>query len=155
MISDWLIWLKAVDRLTHGLLEFTISPDLSDPVGCLLADIDKHALYIYFILFPSLSLSPPLRDKAPGQRECDYSIDNINRCIRNIEQASLAAVSQNLASRDDISLEVMIVNETLHALLTHRHPPLILSLSILLSLYPSLSISLSVSGLQIFDQVYC
>uniref|UniRef100_A0A4W5LF55 Talin 1-like rod-segment domain-containing protein n=1 Tax=Hucho hucho TaxID=62062 RepID=A0A4W5LF55_9TELE len=56
--------------------------------------------------FP-LSLSPPLRDKAPGQRECDCSIDNINRCIRNIEQASLAAVSQNLASRDDISLEAL------------------------------------------------
>ncbi|XP_045080975.1 talin-2a isoform X2 [Coregonus clupeaformis] len=48
-----------------------------------------------------------IRDKAPGQRECDYSIDNINRCIRNIEQASLAAVSQNLASRDDISLEAL------------------------------------------------
>lgn len=47
-----------------------------------------------------------LRDKAPGQRECDSSIDNINKCIRDIEQASLAAVSQNLASRDDISLEV-------------------------------------------------
>uniref|UniRef100_A0A6Q2YBH5 Talin 2a n=1 Tax=Esox lucius TaxID=8010 RepID=A0A6Q2YBH5_ESOLU len=48
-----------------------------------------------------------IRDKAPGQRECDYSIDNINRCIRDIEQASLAAVSQNLASRDDISLEAL------------------------------------------------
>uniref|UniRef100_A0A674EIV1 Talin 2a n=1 Tax=Salmo trutta TaxID=8032 RepID=A0A674EIV1_SALTR len=48
-----------------------------------------------------------IRDKAPGQRECDYSIDNINGCIRNIEQASLAAVSQNLASRDDISLEAL------------------------------------------------
>uniref|UniRef100_A0A8C7UW25 Talin 2a n=1 Tax=Oncorhynchus mykiss TaxID=8022 RepID=A0A8C7UW25_ONCMY len=48
-----------------------------------------------------------IRDKAPGQRECDYSIDNINRCIRTIEQASLAAVSQNLASRDDISLEAL------------------------------------------------
>lgn len=47
-----------------------------------------------------------LSDKAPGQRECDSSIDNINKCIRDIEQASLAAVSQNLASRDDISLEV-------------------------------------------------
>lgn len=46
------------------------------------------------------------RDKAPGQRECDYSIDGINRCIRDIEQASLAAVSQNLATRDDISVEV-------------------------------------------------
>lgn len=52
-----------------------------------------------FLLFP-------LSDKAPGQRECDTSIDNINKCIRDIEQASLAAVSQNLPSRDDISLEV-------------------------------------------------
>uniref|UniRef100_A0A4W5LEW6 Talin 1-like rod-segment domain-containing protein n=1 Tax=Hucho hucho TaxID=62062 RepID=A0A4W5LEW6_9TELE len=76
-----------------------------------------------------------IRDKAPGQRECDCSIDNINRCIRNIEQASLAAVSQNLASRDDISLEVMIANETLNALLTHRQPPPTLSFS----LYPSFS----------------
>ncbi|KAM6950661.1 talin-2 [Lycodopsis pacificus] len=48
-----------------------------------------------------------IRDKAPGQRECDSSIDNINKCIRDIEQASLAAVSQNLASRDDISLEAL------------------------------------------------
>uniref|UniRef100_A0A3B3X358 Talin 2a n=1 Tax=Poecilia mexicana TaxID=48701 RepID=A0A3B3X358_9TELE len=48
-----------------------------------------------------------IRDKAPGQRECDSSIDNINRCIRDIEQASLAAVSQNLPSRDDISLEAL------------------------------------------------
>ena len=41
-----------------------------------------------------------------GQRECDFSIDSINRCIRDIEQASLAAVSQSLATRDDISVEV-------------------------------------------------
>uniref|UniRef100_A0A4W3HDR0 Talin 2b n=1 Tax=Callorhinchus milii TaxID=7868 RepID=A0A4W3HDR0_CALMI len=53
------------------------------------------------------SLITSIRDKAPGQRECDYSIDNINRCIREIEQASLAAVSQNLATRDDISLEAL------------------------------------------------
>uniref|UniRef100_A0A674KFP7 Talin 2 n=1 Tax=Terrapene triunguis TaxID=2587831 RepID=A0A674KFP7_9SAUR len=52
------------------------------------------------------SLITSIRDKAPGQRECDYSIDGINRCIRDIEQASLAAVSQNLATRDDISVEV-------------------------------------------------
>uniref|UniRef100_A0A8C5ECF9 Talin-2 n=1 Tax=Gouania willdenowi TaxID=441366 RepID=A0A8C5ECF9_GOUWI len=52
------------------------------------------------------SLITAIRDKAPGQRECDSSIDNINKCIRNIEQASLAAVSQNLPSRDDISLEL-------------------------------------------------
>ncbi|XP_075906783.1 talin-2 [Nelusetta ayraudi] len=53
------------------------------------------------------SLITAIRDKAPGQRECDSSIDNINRCIRGIEQASLAAVSQNLPSRDDISLEAL------------------------------------------------
>ncbi|XP_029314184.1 talin-2 isoform X3 [Cottoperca gobio] len=53
------------------------------------------------------SLITAIRDKAPGQRECDSSIDNINKSIRDIEQASLAAVSQNLASRDDISLEAL------------------------------------------------
>ncbi|KAI1904474.1 hypothetical protein AGOR_G00006010, partial [Albula goreensis] len=53
------------------------------------------------------SLITAIRDKAPGQRECDYSIDNINKCIRDIEQASLAAVSQSLPTRDDISLEAL------------------------------------------------
>ncbi|XP_049898885.1 talin-2 isoform X2 [Epinephelus lanceolatus] len=53
------------------------------------------------------SLITAIRDKAPGQRECDSSIDNINKCIRDIEQASLAAVSQNLPSRDEISLEAL------------------------------------------------
>ncbi|XP_062998915.1 talin-2 [Elgaria multicarinata webbii] len=53
------------------------------------------------------SLITSIRDKAPGQRECDYSIDGINRCIRDIEQASLATVSQNLATRDDISVEAL------------------------------------------------
>lgn len=61
--------------------------------------------YLFLFLFLSCTCFI-LRDKAPGQRECDSSIDNINKCIRDIEQASLAAVSQNLASRDDISLEV-------------------------------------------------
>ncbi|XP_045864049.1 talin-2 isoform X2 [Meles meles] len=53
------------------------------------------------------SLITSIRDKAPGQRECDYSIDGINCCIRDIEQASLAAVSQSLATRDDISVEAL------------------------------------------------
>ncbi|XP_060932073.1 talin-2 [Limanda limanda] len=53
------------------------------------------------------SLITSIRDKAPGQRECDYSIDNINKCIRDIEQASLAAVGQNLPCRDDISMEAL------------------------------------------------
>lgn len=67
-----------------------------------LISVFNHIIAL-LLLFPSLSL---LSDKAPGQRECDSSIDNINKCIRDIEQASLAAVSQNLPSRDDISLEV-------------------------------------------------
>ncbi|KAF7669193.1 hypothetical protein LDENG_00230790, partial [Lucifuga dentata] len=53
------------------------------------------------------SLITSIRDKAPGQRECDYSIDNINKCIRDIEQASLAAVGQSLPCRDDISMEAL------------------------------------------------
>ncbi|NXI53851.1 TLN2 protein, partial [Chloroceryle aenea] len=53
------------------------------------------------------SLITSIRDKAPGQRECDFSIDGINRCIRDIEQASLAAISQSLATRDDISVEAL------------------------------------------------
>ncbi|XP_032870789.1 talin-2 isoform X1 [Amblyraja radiata] len=53
------------------------------------------------------SLITSIRDKAPGQRECDCSIDNINKCIREIEHASLAAISQNLPTRDDISLEAL------------------------------------------------
>uniref|UniRef100_A0A674EK66 Talin 2 n=1 Tax=Salmo trutta TaxID=8032 RepID=A0A674EK66_SALTR len=57
------------------------------------------------------SLITSIRDKAPGQRECDYSIDNINKCIRDIEQASLAAVGQSLQGcRDDISLEFPLHN---------------------------------------------
>ncbi|XP_067090341.1 talin-2 [Osmerus mordax] len=53
------------------------------------------------------SLITSIRDKAPGQRQCDYSIDNINKCIRDIEQASLAAVGQSLPCRDDISSEAL------------------------------------------------
>ncbi|KAM4618965.1 LOW QUALITY PROTEIN: talin-2 [Polymixia lowei] len=53
------------------------------------------------------SLITSIRDKAPGQRECDYSIDSINKCIRDIEQASLASVGQTLPCRDDISMEAL------------------------------------------------
>ncbi|XP_068595910.1 talin-2 [Brachionichthys hirsutus] len=53
------------------------------------------------------SLITSIRDKAPGQRQCDYSIDNINKCIRDIEQSSLAAVGQTLPCRDDISMEAL------------------------------------------------
>ncbi|XP_057190144.1 talin-2a [Triplophysa rosa] len=53
------------------------------------------------------SLITAIRDKAPGQKECDVAIDNINKCIRDIEQASLAAVSQYLPRRDEISSEAL------------------------------------------------
>lgn len=46
------------------------------------------------------------RDKAPGQRECDEAIDVLNRCMREVDQASLAAISQQLAPREGISQEV-------------------------------------------------
>ncbi|KAI1240200.1 hypothetical protein IHE44_0011655 [Lamprotornis superbus] len=47
-----------------------------------------------------------MRDKAPGQRECDEAIEVLNRCLREVDQASLAAISQQLAPRQDISQEV-------------------------------------------------
>uniref|UniRef100_A0A673IBF7 Talin-2 n=1 Tax=Sinocyclocheilus rhinocerous TaxID=307959 RepID=A0A673IBF7_9TELE len=53
------------------------------------------------------SLITSIRDKAPGQRECDQSIDSMNKSIRDIEQVSLAAVSQSLPRRDDISMEAL------------------------------------------------
>ncbi|MEQ2218552.1 hypothetical protein XENOCAPTIV_004901, partial [Xenoophorus captivus] len=47
------------------------------------------------------------REKAPGQRECDDAIEVVNGCIREVDQASLAAISQQLAPRDDISMETL------------------------------------------------
>ncbi|XP_059845522.1 talin-1 isoform X2 [Hypanus sabinus] len=48
-----------------------------------------------------------IRDKAPGQRECDEAIEVLNRCIRDVDQASLAAISQQLAPREDRSQEAL------------------------------------------------
>ncbi|XP_052457970.1 talin-2 isoform X1 [Carassius gibelio] len=53
------------------------------------------------------SLIMAIRNKAPGQKECDSAIENINKCIRDIEQASLAAVSQSLSRRDEVSSEAL------------------------------------------------
>lgn len=50
------------------------------------------------------------RDKAPGQRECDEAIEVLNNCIREVDQASLAAISQQLTPRDDISHEVCVIS---------------------------------------------
>ncbi|XP_054666478.1 talin-1 isoform X3 [Grus americana] len=48
-----------------------------------------------------------MRDKAPGQRECDEAIEVLNGCMREVDQASLAAISQQLAPREDISQEAL------------------------------------------------
>uniref|UniRef100_A0A8C6ZG80 Talin 1 n=1 Tax=Nothoprocta perdicaria TaxID=30464 RepID=A0A8C6ZG80_NOTPE len=47
------------------------------------------------------------KEKAPGQRECDEAIEVLNRCMREVDQASLAAISQQLAPREDISQEAL------------------------------------------------
>ncbi|KAG7253198.1 hypothetical protein CRUP_022588, partial [Coryphaenoides rupestris] len=40
-------------------------------------------------------------------RECDDAIDVLNSCIREVDQASLAAISQQLSPREDISQEAL------------------------------------------------
>ncbi|KAA0703636.1 Talin-1 [Triplophysa tibetana] len=48
-----------------------------------------------------------MREKAPGQRECDDAIEVLNNCMREVDKASLAAISQQLTPRDDISHEAL------------------------------------------------
>nr|XP_046231076.1 talin-1 [Scatophagus argus]XP_046231077.1 talin-1 [Scatophagus argus]XP_046231078.1 talin-1 [Scatophagus argus] len=48
-----------------------------------------------------------MREKAPGQRECDVAVEVLNSCIREVDQASLAAISQQLTPREDISMETL------------------------------------------------
>lgn len=42
-----------------------------------------------------------IRDKAPGQKECDEAIEKLTYNIRELDQASLAAINQNFAPRRD------------------------------------------------------
>lgn len=51
-------------------------------------------------------MSSLLRDKAPGQRECDQAIELLNQAVRELDQASLEAISQQLVPREGISQEV-------------------------------------------------
>lgn len=46
-----------------------------------------------------------IRDKAPGQKECDDAIEKLSSRIRDLDQTSLAAVSQSLPSRRDNTLQ--------------------------------------------------
>ncbi|PSN52989.1 Talin-1 [Blattella germanica] len=46
-----------------------------------------------------------IRDKAPGQKECDEAVEKLSARIRDLDQASLAAVSQSLPPRRDNTLQ--------------------------------------------------
>ncbi|XP_039255853.1 talin-2-like isoform X8 [Styela clava] len=46
-----------------------------------------------------------IRDKAPGQIECDDAIDSINQAIRDLNNASLSVMSQSLPLRDDNTMK--------------------------------------------------
>lgn len=46
-----------------------------------------------------------IRDKAPGQRECDEAIGKLSQCVRDLDQASLAAISQSLSPRKEKSAQ--------------------------------------------------
>lgn len=46
-----------------------------------------------------------IKDSAPGQKESDYAVEQVDRCMHELDRASLAAVSQSLPPRTDNSLE--------------------------------------------------
>lgn len=46
------------------------------------------------------------RDSAPGQKECDQAVGDLNRTIHKLDQASLEAIRQNLVPRDTNTLKV-------------------------------------------------
>ncbi|XP_076033858.1 talin_middle and talin-RS domain-containing protein rhea isoform X2 [Oratosquilla oratoria] len=46
-----------------------------------------------------------IRDKAPGQKECDEAIQKLNINIRDLDQASLCVLDQNLAPQTDNNLQ--------------------------------------------------
>ncbi|XP_073240951.1 talin-like [Porites lutea] len=46
-----------------------------------------------------------IKDNAPGQRECDEALQQISQTINQLDQASLAAISQQLEPRPENSLQ--------------------------------------------------
>ncbi|XP_043256416.1 talin-1 isoform X4 [Colletes gigas] len=51
------------------------------------------------------SLVASIRDKAPGQKECDAAIDKLSARIRELDAASLSAVSQALVPRRENTVQ--------------------------------------------------
>ncbi|XP_022084653.1 talin-1-like isoform X5 [Acanthaster planci] len=46
-----------------------------------------------------------IRDRAPGQVECDNAIEQVNQSMRDLDQASLAAMSQSLPPHEGATLK--------------------------------------------------
>jgi talin len=53
-----------------------------------------------------------IRDKAPGQKECDDAVSKLSICVRQLDQASLAAISQSLSPRREKSAEAFAEQTT-------------------------------------------
>lgn len=53
-----------------------------------------------------------IRDKAPGQKECDDVISKLSNCVRQLDQASLSAISQNLSPRREKSAQAFAEQTT-------------------------------------------
>ncbi|KAK4327375.1 hypothetical protein Pmani_002156 [Petrolisthes manimaculis] len=51
------------------------------------------------------SLVASIRDKAPGQKECDEAIDKLNVNIRELDQAALSVLDQNLPQHTENTLQ--------------------------------------------------
>ena len=49
-----------------------------------------------------------IRDKCPGQKECDDAIDSLNSTITQLDQAILAAMSQQLQPHASSTLQVTL-----------------------------------------------
>ena len=58
------------------------------------------------LCIPIFFLNFSIRDKAPGQRECESAIEHLALNIRQLDQASLAAINQNLEVRKDKDIKV-------------------------------------------------
>ncbi|KAL5020158.1 hypothetical protein ScPMuIL_003050 [Solemya velum] len=49
-------------------------------------------------------LMSSIKDKSPGQTECEHALENLEKTMNNLDQASLAAISQRLGRRTDKTL---------------------------------------------------
>ena len=61
------------------------------------------------------------REKAPGQRECETGINKLQDLLRDLNQASLSAVSQNLPARKDNTLQGFVQNAETALRLAEEH----------------------------------